>query len=566
MAAVFLKILNMSITGIWIAFAVIILRLFLKKAPRALTVVLWGLVGIRLCCPFSFESILSLIPSVETVPPDIMYTDTPVIQSGVTILDSAVNPIISNSLTPNMGGSVNPIQVITYIASIIWITGIALMLIYTLISYIRIQRKVREAAFIKDNVWVCDNIDTPFIFGMICPKIYLPSTMNVQDMEYVIAHEKAHLRRRDHWWKPFGFLLLTIHWFNPVLWIAYVLLCKDIEIACDEKVIKEKGMESKRAYSEALINCSVSRRTITACPLTFGEVSVKERVKGVLNYKKPAFWIIIVGIIALVITALCLLTNPVRAKNAAYENAGQTTGVSELPKGFTVDKVKDALLEYINYRLWLYPSSLQNVPTGKEFNDYINKSIDVEIRVYESGSGNMVCGKTNIGEWLMVFKSRNGIVYCDGQVAKGEEGWPDNIENCAVIEKYSVTIPEPHKPNYGTSQRKDKMIAAFETYIKQALYDLYNNLGGEKQEDWDEVEVYMADFYEYESGAYAWFLKKDGSIASYPIYFIEVNGEFQVQSLTGYTMNSKDEFGEYGRFQFERDINDAVRHFVCNQE
>ncbi len=310
MEAVFLKILNMSITASWIVLAVIVVRFLQKKAPRWITVLMWGLVGIRLVCPFSLESIFSLIPSAETVPSNIPYTNTPTIHSGVAVLNSAVNPILSESFAPAAGASVNPMQVITFAASIIWIVGIAAMLGYTAVSYLRIRKKVREAVPFQENIWLCDHVDTPFILGIIWPRIFLPSAMREQDMKYVIAHEKAHLKRHDHWWKSLGFLLLTIYWFHPILWIAYVLLCRDIELACDEKVIRAMGTENKKPYSDTLINCSVPRRAIAACPLAFGEVNVKERVKSVLNYKKPAFWIVIAAIVSCIAVAVCFLTNP----------------------------------------------------------------------------------------------------------------------------------------------------------------------------------------------------------------------------------------------------------------
>lgn len=310
MEAVFLKILNMSITASWIVLAVIVVRLLLRKAPKWIIVLMWGLAGIRLVCPFSLESVFSLIPSAETVPSNILYMDTPTIHSGVAALNSIVNPIISESFAPSVGDSVNPLQVITFISSMIWIAGVAVMLVYTAVSYLRICKKVKEAMPFKENIWVCDHVDSPFILGVIRPRIYLPSAMDGQDIEYVIAHENAHLKRHDHWWKPLGFLLLAIYWFNPILWIAYILLCRDIELACDEKVIWNMGTENKKPYSDALINCSAPRRMIAACPLAFGEVGVKARVKSVLNYKKPAFWIIIAAVITCIIVAVCFLTDP----------------------------------------------------------------------------------------------------------------------------------------------------------------------------------------------------------------------------------------------------------------
>ncbi|NLD87071.1 MAG: transcriptional regulator, partial [Clostridiales bacterium] len=289
MDIVFLKILNMSIPASWLILAVIILRLVLKKAPKAIICALWLIVAIRLICPFSFESAFSLIPSTETVGQDILYSQTPGITSGIPAINSVVNPVIAGSLAPEVGVSVNPVQIWTIIVSCIWVVGVAAMLGYAIVSYLRIKKKVREGASLRDNIWLCDHIDTPFILGVLHPRIYLPSAMGDAQSDYVVAHENAHLKRHDHWWKPLGFLLLTIYWFNPLCWLAYVLLCRDIEMACDEKVVKDWGAHDKKAYSEALLSCSVPRRMVAACPLAFGEVGVKERVKNVLNYKKPAF-------------------------------------------------------------------------------------------------------------------------------------------------------------------------------------------------------------------------------------------------------------------------------------
>ncbi|MBR5232843.1 MAG: hypothetical protein IKW03_01405 [Clostridia bacterium] len=310
MTDLFISLFNMSITASWLVLAVIALRFLLKKAPKWINAVLWAFVGFRLICPFSFESIFSLIPSTDTVPHDIIYSQSPTIHSGIPSLNSTVNPIISETFAPDVTNSVNPLQVVLFVTVIVWLIGIFAMLVYSAVSFIRLSRKVREGVVLKDNIWLCDRIDTPFILGLFRPRIFLPSGMAESDMEYVIAHEKAHLRRRDHWWKPLGFMLCTVYWFNPVMWLAYILLCRDIELACDEKVIKEMGTEARKPYSEALINCSVSRRTISACPLAFGETGVKDRIKSVLSYKKPTLWIIIVAVISCIVVAVCFLTNP----------------------------------------------------------------------------------------------------------------------------------------------------------------------------------------------------------------------------------------------------------------
>jgi len=310
MNELFLKIINMSISASWLVLAVLILRFVLKKAPKWINVLLWGIVAIRLICPFSFESTLSLIPSAETIPLNIGMDTTPTINSGISAINNAVNPIISQSNTPMAGASVNLLQITIGIYEYIWIFGMIALALYTAISYWRLCRKVDTAVRYKDNIFQSENVSFPFVLGIIKPRIYLPFKMNGQYLEYVVAHEQAHICRKDHWWKPLGFLLLMIHWFNPLMWLAYVLLCRDIELACDEKVIKELGNEQRGDYTQALVVCSVNRRMIAACPLAFGEVSVKERVKSVMNYKKPAFWVIIISVIVCVGVAVCFLTNP----------------------------------------------------------------------------------------------------------------------------------------------------------------------------------------------------------------------------------------------------------------
>ena len=310
MNELFLKIINMSISASWLVLAVLILRFVLKKAPKWINVLLWGIVAIRLICPFSFESPLSLIPSAETIPLNIGMDTTPTINSGISAINNAVNPIISQSNTPMAGASVNLLQITIGIYEYIWIFGMIALALYTAISYWRLCRKVDTAVRYKDNIFQSENVSFPFVLGIIKPRIYLPFKMNGQYLEHVVAHEQAHICRKDHWWKPLGFLLLMIHWFNPLMWLAYVLLCRDIELACDEKVIKELGNEQRGDYTQALVACSINRRMIAACPLAFGEVSVKERVKSVMNYKKPAFWVIIISVIVCVGVAVCFLTNP----------------------------------------------------------------------------------------------------------------------------------------------------------------------------------------------------------------------------------------------------------------
>ena len=310
MGDIFLKTLNMSIAASWLILAVVLLRFILKKAPKWVAVLLWGIVALRLVVPFSFESALSLIPSAETFNAHNIQYETPAINSGIPAVNNAVNPVLGETFAPNSVGSINPLYIWTLVVSAIWLVGIAAMLLYAVISYVRVRRSVAERVPYKENIFLCDHMKSPFILGLVRPKIYLPSNMDTMAMEPVIAHEKAHLARRDHWWKPLGFLILTVHWFNPLCWIAYVLLCRDIEMACDEKVIRQIDLAGKKQYSMALLECSTGRRPVTICPLAFGEIGVKERVKNVLNYKKPAFWIIAGAVIACAVVAVCFATNP----------------------------------------------------------------------------------------------------------------------------------------------------------------------------------------------------------------------------------------------------------------
>ncbi len=311
MESLFIKAFELSLVAGIISLVIFCVRLIFKRAPKWVYVLLWGLVAIRLILPFNIESKMSLLPSVDTNEPLKVYESETV---GISInLPQIYSAAESAGLSvADIGDSTDPIQIMLTAAANIWLLGIAAMLLYTVISYWKIKAGLREAVALKDNIYLCDGVASPFILGVIRPKIYLPSNIGEKDSEYVILHELAHLRRLDHIWKPLGFLLLSVYWFNPVLWMSYIFLCRDIELACDEKVIEEQGLDIKKGYSEALINCSLPRRQLSACPLAFGEVQVKERVVKILNYKKPAFWIIAVSLVASIAVAVAFLTNPVQ--------------------------------------------------------------------------------------------------------------------------------------------------------------------------------------------------------------------------------------------------------------
>ena len=324
----FLKIINMSISASWLVLAVLLLRFVLKKAPKWVNVLLWGIVAVRLAFPFSIESALSLIPSAETVPMDIEMAVQPTINSGVPVINSMVNPMLSSFAPPqDVLTSANPLQIWIPIFSILWIAGIAALLLYTVVSYWRLRRKVSEAVILRDNIFQSENVASPFVLGVFRPKIYLPYNMGGQDLNHVVAHEQAHIRRRDHWWKPLGFLLLTIHWFNPLMWLAYVLLCRDIELACDERVVRDMNRAQRAAYSQALLDCAMPRRRrLVLCPLAFGEVGVRDRVKSVLHYRRPGVWLSAAAVLLCAALAMTFLTEPKPARTGVSPEAasGQT--------------------------------------------------------------------------------------------------------------------------------------------------------------------------------------------------------------------------------------------------
>ena len=310
MTELFLKVVNLSFSASFLVLAVLATRFLLKKAPRWIHVLLWGLVAARLLCPFTLESALSLVPSTEVVTPQIMTDPTPTVHTGIDPVNRVVNEALAENFAPDPGDSANPMQVWVPILAVLWLVGAAAMGEYTLFTYGRLRKKVKLAVRVNDNVYLSENIPSPFVLGVFRPRIYLPYGMTEKDMHHVLAHERAHIRRRDHWWKPLGFLLLSIHWFNPLLWLAYILLCRDIELACDEKVIHQLRPGQRADYSQALLNCAVTHRSIAACPVAFGEAGVKKRVKNVLTYRRPGFWIILIALVLCLVVAVCFLTGP----------------------------------------------------------------------------------------------------------------------------------------------------------------------------------------------------------------------------------------------------------------
>ena len=328
MSGLFLKVVSMSISAGLVVSAILLLRLPLKRAPKWIIVLLYGLVAFRLVCPLTVESEVGLIPSFEGA--GIISNAGVISDAGNSDVDNGSNNVIIDSETDvndsNSGyetagneKSIGSTSVSRFIVNgvlpIVWLVGIAVLLVYTAVGCLKIRNKTATAVRLRDNIFQSENVTSPFVFGIVKPRIYLPFDMNAADMENVIAHERAHIRRKDHILKPFGFLLLAIHWFNPLIWLGYEFFCKDIELACDEKVVKDFTAEQRADYSQALLFCSANKKMPAACPLAFGEVGVKTRVKSVLNYKKPGFWVSIAAIIVILVAAVCFLTAPKTSAN-----------------------------------------------------------------------------------------------------------------------------------------------------------------------------------------------------------------------------------------------------------
>lgn len=333
MAEIFQKALNMSIAAGWLILAVIALRLLLRRAPKRFRLLLWAVVGLRLALPWSIESALSLIPSAQTLPEGIMLERAPVLDTGISALNGAINPGFTAAFTPELGASANPLQVLLPIAAALWMLGTAAMLLWALVSWLRLRKRVREAVRLEGNVYECE-IASPFVLGLFRPRIYLPFSLENGERELVLAHERAHITAGDHIIKPLGWLLLAAHWYNPLVWLAYALFCRDIELACDERVVHGLSLSDRADYSQALLDLSRPRGGVRACPLAFGESSVKGRVKSVLSYKKPAFWLVLLAVVVCVGAAVCFLTDPKEEAEPVDDGDGGVVISARLEENF----------------------------------------------------------------------------------------------------------------------------------------------------------------------------------------------------------------------------------------
>lgn len=500
MTKLFLTMLNIGIKAGWLILAVLLLRVILRKAPRWTVCLLWGVVALRLVFPFSIESVFSLIPSAQTVPMEIERMEKPEVYTGIGFVDEHVNPVITIQMAPEVEESVNPMQIIIWVAALVWIVGIVLFQTYTLVSYMELRRKVRisipfrssrqqlprqlewgENPKIYRKIYVCDQIKSPFILGILNPKIYLPAGMNEAAYQNIIQHEATHLKRGDQFWKPLGYLLASVYWFQPLCWVAYVFFCKDMELACDERATMGMQKSEKASYCQTLLACSTNRQILAACPVAFGEVGVKERVKHVLNYKKPAFGIVLVACVVCIVTVVCFLTNPkvengngTQSVNGTEETAGTEatdvvsgteSGNTDIPESSdnvfeqsfgeteenqAYEQVLDEYWDMVQNRFYL--DVLNTDEREKSFGPDIGSEIRMRVQnvfyaLYDlDGNGTeeliIAAGEQGVGVGNPKFMPRNYdlYTYCDGKVIHVfddyEFGYRTNFDLCenGVIE------------------------------------------------------------------------------------------------------------------------------------
>ena len=471
MSEIFLKVINMSISASYIVLAVLLLRLMLKKAPRWITVVLWSVAAVRLVCPFSIESALSLIPSSEVISPEIMMDKTPTINTGIPIINSTLNLVISESFTPNPGDSANPLQIWIPVLTTIWIVGMVALLVYTVISYAKVKHKIGTAVLYKDNIYQSENVVSPFVLGLIKPKIYLPFNISKRAMEHVVAHETAHIRRKDQLWKPLGFVLLTFHWFNPLAWIGYAMFCRDIELACDEKVIKELDHDARADYSEALLTCGAGRKAISACPLAFGEVGVKKRIKSVLNYKKPTLWIMISAIVVCAAVAVCFLTDPANDRIFFDGSLSCTQFVDENGKSHMRDihfdeETAEEILAIINSCQWTDDGFSFHGDIVFHFNDPIAyMAYSGMLLDHENNRCAVLDSDTHARLNLLIFKNvgYTSPIYIALQYSYGMA--PSLVPTIEIADGILYTLTDGNRERIGTVKKTSMTYFNFDTFF-----------------------------------------------------------------------------------------------------
>ena len=343
MIELFLSVLNMSLTGAFVVAVICLARLPLKKAPKIISYCLWAVAGFRLLFPFSVESVFSLMPiKPQPIPPDIAMQAIPRIDSGIPYVNNAVSSIL-----PAPGDfstvSVNPLQVWTAIGASVWVLGIAAMLLYSVVSIILLKRGLRSAVHLRENICESADLKTPLVIGLFRPKIYIPTGLSDSELRYILLHEQTHIRRRDHIVKMFAYFVLCLHWFNPLTWVAFLLMGADMEMSCDERVVKELGGDIVGDYSMSLVRIAAGRRILNGSPLAFGEGGMKERIKRMLNFKKPSQVIVIAAVVLVAALSVGFAVNKAAIKDDVIDN-NINDGISD----DVSDGVSDGLSEYIN--------------------------------------------------------------------------------------------------------------------------------------------------------------------------------------------------------------------------
>ena len=425
MSELFLSLFNSSITAIWLILTVVALRLVLKKAPKSIHCLLWAVVGARLALPFSIQSVFSLIPSAQVIRPEYLDRNTLQVSTGLYYVNSHVNDYLDSHYYEGVTVPTGFLDYLARYSGVIWISGMAAMMLWAFFSWHKLRRRVAEAIPEGDGLYRCDSIGSPFVLGLFRPKIYLPAAISPEDTGHVIAHEKAHIHRRDHWWKPLGFLLLTIHWFNPAVWVAYVLLCRDIELACDERVIQELGESGKADYSRALLRCAARNRSIAVCPSAFGEFGIKQRVRNVLHYKRPAFWMLAASILLCAVVAVCFLTDPPEEPPAPVSDFTQVSETqdrvtvanplsSAWPRVYTDSVVVNRIYDMFQNLTW------QEATAADKENRNLRTWLSVEL-VYNGQRRSLFIDESGVGN----LYNADGSAYDDLPTLKFDRGTYD---------------------------------------------------------------------------------------------------------------------------------------------
>ncbi|MDD3840646.1 MAG: M56 family metallopeptidase [Clostridia bacterium] len=447
MDKLFLQMLNMSVTASYAIIIVIIARLFLKKVPKVFSYALWSVVLFRLICPISFESIFSLIPiNKNTIPQHIVYQQRPQIQSGLNAIDQTVNNLLP---APTIGESANPLQIWMAVGKAVWIFGIVVLLIYFIVTSVKLYSRVKYARHIKDNVYEMDIIETPFVFGIIRPKIYLPIGLSQNEKPYIIKHEQIHIKRLDYLIKPFAFLVLCVHWFNPLVWVAFFLMGQDMELSCDESVIKQLGSDIKKDYSSSLLALSTGRRIVGGCPLAFGENDTKGRIKNILNYKKPVFLVVVIAVVAVVAVCVGLMSNPKDedvdlSSPDSISHVGGVDGPAKIYTRPTLDTLFEKLIKSPKNSSNPSDYIAANQKVFDEIVSYGDSALVYCFNIFEQG------GQTSLKGHLMMAVCRNILAKDDLalDVTTGQE-WYDEYKEYAIHLEKNNGLEFLEKHNFG---------------------------------------------------------------------------------------------------------------------